>query len=502
MSLVETYVPWSSQPPMDNPAMPGVHAVLHPLPGQVDLVTRLRMVYTSANPQSRYLVGRAGFGRFVSSSNPRSLYPVRPFTAGSPLMLLSVFHTSNPTSQNDNARIGNAPSSFRLLEITTNTSGQVLANARGSDAVVRTVTGPTITGGQVVAAVATYEPGVGVSLVVDGEDYGTAGFTQNLSHVPTVISDSISTNGIAYLSAWLDADVWRGRQVELTENPWAIFQPRRVWAPVSASSGPTPTEIACGAGLATAQGYSAQLALRTAISAGVGLAGAQGYPAAVTARTVVSAGVGLTGAQGYAASVATRTVVSAGVGLAGAYGLAAQVATRTTVAAGIGLAAAAGYQATVQIGSGTTINCGVGVAGAQGYAAALATRTVISAGVGLAGAYGLAAQVATRTTIAAGIGLATAAGYQATVQLGSGTTINCGPGLATAGGHAAGIALRTHVQAGLGLASAAGHAATITVPGGMAALSPSRRRRVVYPALRREVVYPALRRSVEAYPEV
>lgn len=372
MSLIETYTPWSSQPPMDTPAGPGVHAVLHPLPGQVDLVTRLRTVYANANPQSRYVVGRAGFGRFVATSNARSLYPVCAFTAGSPLMLLSVFHTSNPASQNDNVRIGNAPSSFRLLEITTNTSGQVLASARGSDAVVRTVTGPAITGEQVVAAVATYEPGAGVSLAVDGVDYGTTAFSQNLSHVPTVISDSLSTNCIAYLSAWLDADVWRGRQVELTQNPWVIFAPRRVWVPVSASGG--------GGGDATAPGVtqSAQASLLAAAAAAASAAAGATVTAAASllagAAQAASAAAGIT-------STTTATLLpglASGTGDASAPG--AVLAFGAALQAGLPNAGAAAAGRTLALTSSLIAGAAGGAAGAMAPGALLQLQASLLAG--------------------------------------------------------------------------------------------------------------------------
>lgn len=164
--------------------------------------------------------------RGVLSAGSRSVRAY-PFTAASPLALVAAFQSSAATDSG--VRITNTEAGFRLLEIVTD-AGFLKARARGSDSVVRTVTGPAANSAAVFVAVATWEPGIGVSLSVDGEDYGTASFTQNLSHAPSVLQDAFSASTTHVLSAWLDeADI--PRRTEISRNPWRLFAPRRIWVP-------------------------------------------------------------------------------------------------------------------------------------------------------------------------------------------------------------------------------------------------------------------------------
>lgn len=184
-------------------------------------------------------VGTAGHTRTIgplgmmyagSASGATRVANVSGFAATSALMLLVAYRT---TAADSGARITNSAGGFRLLEIRP-VSGSIAATARGSDSVSRTVVGPAVVYGDLVVAAATWEPGVGVSLSVNGIDYGTTAFAVALSHAPLVLQDAIEGGPAFALTAWLGR-AWFGLRTELTLNPWQVFAKRRRRVPGSAA---------------------------------------------------------------------------------------------------------------------------------------------------------------------------------------------------------------------------------------------------------------------------
>ncbi|MCL4695444.1 MAG: hypothetical protein KJ023_00055 [Burkholderiaceae bacterium] len=330
---------------------------------------------------------------------------------------------------------------------------------------------------------------------------GTTSFGSGGSFLTSVAPIGRAHPGHTYLAGYgrghgaLSAEDAR----EITRDParlWQMFEPQRIWVPVSAGGGGA-TDILAGVGASAATGLSASIALRTAILGGVasaaatgesasiafttrvdaamGSAAASGLAASISSATAITAGVGAAAASGVPASIQQQIAVAAGIGTAAASGSPAAVALTTVLAAGVGAAAASGVQASVS--GAVAIACGVGAAAATGLPAAVTQPIGVAAGVGAAAASGLQAGITVGTVVSAGVGSASAAGLGATITVGNGLVVSGGVGAAVASGQAVALSASTIIVAGVAGADASGAAADVRpstlVAGGVGAAAAS-----------------------------
>ena len=215
---------------------------------------------------------------------------------------------------------------------------------------------------------------------------------------------SVGTEERAFQQAgaavWLQ-DIGEAGMAAITRHPdapWQLFEPRRIWVPVSAGGG---TTINAGVGESTAAGSTADISLGTTVNTGVGSAVADGSAASVSRGATVNASIGAAVAAGLDADIST----SAGeyqVGNAVADGATASISLGTTVSADVSNAVAAGSTADVSLG--TTVAAGVGNAVADGLSATITAGQTVSATVGDAVADGKTATI-TNDPVSTGIDL-------------------------------------------------------------------------------------------------
>ena len=203
-------------------------------------------------------------------------------------------------------------------------------------------------------------------------------------------------------------------------DPWQLFEPQRIWVPVSAAGGGAIT-IDGNLGNATAAGTAGQVGVAITVDASTGNATAAG----TTAQVGVS--IDITGSVGNAAAA----------GVTGLPGVSLDIAATT------GNAVAAGITGVVDLGGSITIDGNVGAA--------------VAAGVqGLPGV---------AVTIDGAAGGAVAAGVSGSVSVTNDITINATAGNAVAAGILAGLSLDIEVAGVIGNATAAGTTGTVSLSG-------------------------------------
>lgn len=209
--------------------------------------------------------------------------------------------------------------------------------------------------------------------------------------------DQFSDDGVFWAASGLGGIDEQTAQ-RISAEMWAVFEPRRIWVPVSAGGG---TTINAGVGESTAAGSTADISLGTTVNTGVGSAVADGSAASVSRGATVNASIGAAVAAGLDADIGT----SAGeyqVGNAVADGATASISLGTTVSADVSNAVAAGSTADVSLG--TTVAAGVGNAVADGPSATITAGQTVSATVGDAVADGKTATI-TNDPVSTGIDL-------------------------------------------------------------------------------------------------
>lgn len=218
----EMTLPWNSLPPENIRCDACVAFGPH---GHIDIVSGRMMRVPGAHELGRFwtTAGYLGYlGAITAARRAGRRAVADTVTAGTPLGLVWVFQNTSGTD-NGGARISDTDNGFRLLEMTI-AAGVLSASARGSDGTSRTVTGPTIATTELISAVAEWVPGVGVSLAVNGVDYGTTAFGLTaLSHVPSILNDSFNTATVTLFTAWLRVDQL-GDRVGLSRDPWKLMR--------------------------------------------------------------------------------------------------------------------------------------------------------------------------------------------------------------------------------------------------------------------------------------
>ena len=224
--------------------------------------------------------------------------------------------------------------------------------------------------------------GVGYSLngIVSGEDATGTG-TPDV-WIGRRQDGATQLDGRIYHIGLVNRAVTAGEAYDFTRNPWSVFEPKRIWVPVSAGgdvslalSGAAATSAAgnTSAGISTAlTGVSSTAATGTlATSTSVALTGVSSTSAAGTLAASISAA--LTGAS---ATAATGTLTAGGDATAAVTGQAASTAQGTLGVTVSGAAALSGASVAASAG---TLSAGISTA-LTGASAAVSTGSLVAGG--------------------------------------------------------------------------------------------------------------------------
>lgn len=291
--------------------------------------------------------------------------------------------------------------------------GIVIRNTAGTLERVFNSGAASIFDGRVHMAAAVKRAANDIALVVDGvqeastsASFSGSGFTGSTPlTIANDIQDAKAFDGVLLAIAVPGFAYSIGELKELYRNPWQLFEPQRIWVPVSAGGGgATESRTVSVSGVGDAAWQATAINAQTIASAGVGAASWQGV--AITARQLASDGVAAASWQGGA--VVGQTIASAGVAAVAFDGVA--LAPASLSAAG---SAAASWQAT-SIAAATVASAGQ--ASAAWQSVWVHQQAFSSAGVAAASWVGTDASGGTtiepRTIASAGVGSAT---WQASV---------------------------------------------------------------------------------------
>ncbi len=186
------------------------------------------------------------------------------------------------------------------------------------------------------------------------------------------------------------------------EEPESIFEPRRIWVPVSAGGG---TQTGAGSSAGTSSVAGVGVSTHDAAGASAGTATATSVGSATSAAAAASAGT----STATAVSEATTTGVGSSAGTASVAAVGASGATTVGTAAATSTASAVGASTHDAVGAATATSSATAVAAVEGnYGAAAGTSTATAVGAATTAVQGTAT------------GTATVLGYAATTETGVG----------------------------------------------------------------------------------
>lgn len=419
MAVRERRLPRTQQPQdvagvdWGNPLTRGLTHLILPSVAK-DLVTGALLTQTGT-PSRQYTTSGVTVGGTGSTSNYWSMaVPARTYTRFTILALITA-----PTTPGFDERLfalGSSTNNSPILALGSGASFSgarlrrwVRDNADGEVGALDTAANVFTTG--FVLAALSYD-GATLSTYVDGRlDAAHSGaglsFTVDQLAVGCLLRASPATpiNASLALGAVWDRSLDADEHSEISSDPWQLFEPQRIWVPVSAGGGgATESRTVSVSGVGDAAWQATAINAQTIASAGVGAASWQGV--AITARQLASDGVAAASWQGGA--VVGQTIASAGVAAVAFDGVA--LAPASLSAAG---SAAASWQAT-SIAAATVASAGQ--ASAAWQSVWVHQQAFSSAGVAAASWVGTDASGGTtiepRTIASAGVGSAT---WQASV---------------------------------------------------------------------------------------
>ena len=221
-----------------------------------------------------------------------------------------------------------------------------------------------------------------------------------------------------YASGAWDRPASQTQLNELTARPWEVFEPRRIWVPVSAGGG-SDIDITGIVGNATAAGITGAPAVSIDIAGSVASAVAAGITGSAQVATEIAGAVGNATAAGITGSAQVAVEIAGSVGNAVAEGVAGStsVTNDINIDGVVGNAVAAGVAGDTSVGSDISISGTVGNAVAAGTTGVPGVSTTIAAAVGNATAAGVSGLAAIGVLIDGSVGNAAAAGITGTLTL-------------------------------------------------------------------------------------
>ena len=184
--------------------------------------------------------------------------------------------------------------------------------------------------------------------------YETSRYIEQVLHFAVVVNDY-----------WSQADF-----DSLVNNPWQLFEPQRIWVPVSAGGGINASVTLTGCSAASAAGATVALGSATAALSGASSAASAGT---VTASAGSSASITLTGASATSTAGSLTAGGSAGISLAG-----------------VGAAGAAGAVTATAGGAASVTLTGASASAAAGILAGFGGAQITLTGASASGAAGSA----------------------------------------------------------------------------------------------------------------
>ena len=433
MILLPYSRPWTQQP-QEAPqiiAVPGLG-----LPASCFLASMQRDLLLNVTPTATATkfqpIGTCGIGIVANGSGSGLNYNARPLSGG-PVTVFGVVNmvaSATVTGIIWNQRLGSG--NFSQCNLVANLDETGVASSGKLAALVRLSTAARVQrrislSNGLHAVAFSWVSGSTLLWSVDGVthteeaslDTGTVTTWLDAGQTVTILGAGGTSEFAIYASAAWDRGTSQAALNNLTANPWQLFEPQRIWVPVSAGGG--AITIDGNLGNATAAGTAGQVGVAITVDASTGNATAAG----TTAQVGVS--IDITGSVGNAAAA----------GVTGLPGVSLDI-TATT-----GNAVAAGITGVVDLGGSITIDGNVGAA--------------VAAGVqGLPGV---------TITIDGAAGGAVAAGVSGGVTVTNDITINATAGNAVAVGILAGLSLDIEVAGVIGNATAAGTTGTVSLSG-------------------------------------
>ena len=163
-----------------------------------------------------------------------------------------------------------------------------------------------------------------------------------------------------------------GEARQYLDNPWSIFEPQRIWVPVSAGGGINASVTLTGCSAASAAGTTVALGSATVTLSGASSASAAGSLLATAGATAVLSGTSSASAAGAVAASAGASVTVVGSAASSAAGALTATAGGNAVATLTGASATSTAGSLTAGGSAGISLAGVGAAGAAGAVTATA----------------------------------------------------------------------------------------------------------------------------------
>ena len=415
MALRELLLPWTSQPQEAAP--------LTPLGASAEIVVALPDLRDTLSGATASIVGSVppesirAFGRGRTFDSTRfadfALSPAPAFTV---LVVFELTTTTGTTTLSTTNSGGNEAAQLRAAAGQLQIVCQSVVN-------VMSVAAPLVVG-RTHCAVFAHDPAAGQGyIVLDGRIVGTTTSTKAypsrwLYRIGARAEDKQSESATHYQglhARWpllLPVDLG----VRLSADPWGtLFEPRRIWVPVS--SGTVETTVtsagaAAGSSSAQATGRSSARASGSATAS----SSAQATGRAVARSTGTAAGSSAAAGVGQSASQSSSAGTSAGSSTASGVGRA--LATASGASAGSSLAQAVGQSVARSTGTAAGTSTATGSTGSATIAAstgtASASSTATGAGAKVVSAIGVAASSSSAS--ASGFSVASSTGVAAAVS--------------------------------------------------------------------------------------
>lgn len=276
--------------------------------------------------------------------------------SGYPYCFVGLARFANVTTNNVLSSIGAITTASNRVQIDVNAGNLRFINVGSSTQTAQVAAAVNTWYG----IVATGRSATDRALFVNGQRVSTSTTSSTFSAAWTGVvfganaNNSIPTGGQfinarAGLLAWLPAFVTDDEAATLSNNPWALFEPQRIWVPVTAGGATatvSPTGIASAEAFGTATLTRSQVASATA----TGIASAEAFGTATLTRTGLAtvSPTGIASEEAFGTAALTRIQVSAvtatGIASAEAFGTAtvSRVDQQSIVVTGIASAEAFG----------------------------------------------------------------------------------------------------------------------------------------------------------------
>jgi hypothetical protein len=207
------------------------------------------------------------------------------------------------------------------------------------------------------------------SLWINGKkDPVTLAGTATSFSAATIGNVASCRSGLA-LNAYFLRDLSDSEIDSLSDNPWQIFEPRRIWVPVSVSGGGATVDVPAGA--LTLTGYAPTVSVPRSVSVPAAALTLTGYPPTISTPRSISVPAGAITLTGFAPTVTTTAsgaTINVPTGTLTLTSFAPSVSIPAAISVPAGSLTLTGYAPTVTTTAGTRVDVPAGALTLTGYA--------------------------------------------------------------------------------------------------------------------------------------